>query len=44
MSKYALFIRMWVRQMTLYDSAEKAYEAGRKIAKEEDIAVEEVEP
>jgi len=41
--KYRLFIRMWVKQNRLYDSAEKAYEVGRKIANEEDITVEEVE-
>lgn len=41
--KYRLFIRMWIKQDKLYDSAEEAYEVGRKIAKEEDITVEEVE-
>lgn len=33
---------MWVKQDKLYDSAEEAYKVGEKIAKPEDIAVEEV--
>lgn len=41
--KYQLLIRMWVKQDKLYDSADEAYDAGRKIANEEDIAVEPVE-
>jgi len=41
--KYQLSIRMWIKQSKLYDSAKEAYEAGRKIASEENFAVETVE-
>jgi len=41
--KYQLLIRMWVKQTTLYDTAKEAYQVGLKVAKPEDIAVEEVE-
>lgn len=43
MTKYRLLIRMWVRQDKLYDTAKEAHEAGEKIAKPEDIAVERVD-
>jgi len=41
--KYQLSIRMWVKQTKLYDTAEEAYKVGQKVAKPEDIAVEEVD-
>ena len=42
--KYQLLIRMWVKQTDkLYDSAAEAYEAGRKVADEENLSVQEVE-
>jgi len=34
---------MWVKQDKLYNTAKEAQEAGEKIAKPEDIAVEEVD-
>jgi hypothetical protein len=34
---------MWVKQDKLYDTSKEAYEEGYKIAKPEDVAVEEVE-
>jgi len=34
---------MWVKQDTLYDTAKEAQEAGEKVAKPEDIAVEQVD-
>jgi len=41
--KFQLLIRMWVKQDKLYDTVAEAYEVGKKIAKEEDIATEPVE-
>jgi hypothetical protein len=41
--KYQLSIRIWVKQDKLYDTAQEAYAIGQKVAKPEDIAVEEVE-
>lgn len=41
--KFQLLVRIWVKQTPLYNTATEAYEVGRKIAKEEDITVEEVE-
>jgi len=38
--KYRLLIRIWVKQDKLYDTAKEAHEAGLKIAKPEDIAIE----
>lgn len=43
LTKYRLLIRMWVKQDKLYNTAKEAQEAGEKIAKPEDIAVEEVD-
>jgi len=40
--KYRLLIRIWVPQDHLYSTPREAQEAGEKIAKKEDIAVEEV--
>lgn len=42
-TKYRLLIRIWVKQDKLYDTAKAAHEAGEKIAKPEDIAVERVD-
>jgi len=43
LTKYRLLIRIWVPQDKLYNTAKEAHDAGEKIAKPEDIAVERVD-